>query len=144
MQTSTQLRHQTINKLINPHAASNADAAILAWEQFSVQVISIVGVGGFNSLYARSIFLSQKTYPWLIDCALTTQTKQRFVELKKCLEAQALKDKTAEHTIAANNLLLITFTDIMASIIGDQLTLNILHTAWGDNALGKNGKELKK
>jgi hypothetical protein len=144
MQTSTQLRHQTINNLLNPHSASNADAAIHAWEQFSIQVISIVGVGGFSSLYARSIFLTQKTYPWLIDCSLSAQTEQRFVTLRKCLEDQTFKNQTAEHAIAANNLLLITFTDIMASIIGDQLTLNILHTAWGDVALDKNGKEPKK
>lgn len=144
MQTSTQLRHQTINNLIDPHAVNNADAAIHAWKQFSIQVISIVGVGGFNSLYARSIFLSQKNYSWLNDCALSAQNGQRFEALKICLEAQTLEDKTADKAIAANTLLLITFTDIMASIIGDQLTLNILQTAWGDKALDANGKEPKK
>jgi hypothetical protein len=138
MQTSDQLRHQIIKNLIPPHSAKTANALVLVWEQLSTQIISIVGIGGFNSLYARSIYLSQQSFPWLEDCILSAQSGHRFVDLKKCLEGQ-----TAEHAIAANNLLLITLTDIMASIIGDQLTNNILHTAWGDVALDKNGKELK-
>ncbi len=139
MQTSDLLRHQIIKSLIAPHSEKVADASILVWEKLSTQVISIIGVGGFNSLYARSIYLSQQSFPWLEDCALSAQNGQRFVDLKKCLEGQ-----TPEHAIAASNLLLITLTGIMASIIGDQLTNNILHTAWGDVALDKNGKELKK
>jgi hypothetical protein len=139
MQTSELLRHQIINSLIAPHSGKVADASILVWEKLSAQVISIVGVGGFNSLYARSIYISQRTFPWLEDCTLLAQTGQRFVDLKACLAGQ-----TSEHAIAANCLLLITLTDIMASIIGDQLTLNILHTAWGDVALDKKGKEQMK
>lgn len=139
MQTSDLLRHQIIKSLITPHTEKYAAASISVWEQMSIQVISIVGVGGFNSLYARSIFLTQKSFPWLADCPLSAKAGQCFVELEKCFEGQ-----TAERSIAANNFLLITFTDIMASIIGDQLTNNILHSAWGDVALDKNGKELKK
>jgi len=139
MQTSDVLRHQLIYSLIDPQTEEPAGALILVWEKMAAQVISIVGVGGFNSLYARSIFLSQKTYAWLDDCAISAQSGHRFVDLKKCFESQP-----PEHSIAANSLLLITLTDIMASIIGEQLTNNILHTAWGDDALDMNGKELKK
>ena len=46
-----------------------------------------------------------------------------------CLERQ-----TPEHAREANLLLLITFTDILASLIGEQLTTSILRLAWENDA----------
>jgi len=44
---------------------------------------------------------------------------------------------------AANSLLLIKFTDILASLIGEGLTTSILRSAWGNDAPNRAGKELK-
>ena len=52
-----------------------------------------------------------------------------------CFEGQ-----TPEEISAANSLLLITFADILATLIGEELTATILHSAWGD-ALTRPGKE---
>jgi hypothetical protein len=103
-----------------------ADAAIKLWEQMAVQIISIVGEDGFDSLYARSIFLSRSTFPWLTASPLPPPTDHRFAELKAGLEGQAPAQASE-----ANSLLLITFTDILASLIGEQLTTRILRLAWG-------------
>ena len=102
------------------------DAAIKLWEQMATQIISIVGEDGFNSLYTRSLFLNQTTFPWLAASQLAPQTEQRFAELKASLEGQ-----TPAQASEANSLLLITFTDILASLIGEQLTTRILGLAWG-------------
>ena len=59
------LRHQKIKNLMAQHTEKVADATINLWEQMATQIISIVGEGGFNSLYARSVFLTQSTFPWL-------------------------------------------------------------------------------
>jgi hypothetical protein len=56
----------------------------------------------------------------------------------------SLSDQTPAQAGAANRLLLITFTDIMASLIGEALTTRILSSAWGNVAADKNGKELKQ
>ncbi len=44
----------------------------------------------------------------------------------------------------ANRLLLITFTDILSSLIGEELTTSILRSAWGsEELLSGHPKELK-
>ena len=138
METRDQLRHQLIEGLMAPHTENVADAAINLWEQMATQIISIVGEDGFNSLYARSVFLAQPTYPWLAANSPSPQTDQRFAELKKHLEGQ-----TPSQAREANSLLLLTFTGILAALIGEPLTTRILRTAWGNDASYSTSKEFK-
>jgi hypothetical protein len=120
------------------HPEKVADAAINLWEQMAAQIISIVGEDGFNSLYARSVFLAQPTFPWLATSSLSQQTDQRFAELKKRLEGQ-----TPPQALEANSLLLLTFTGILAALIGEPLTTRILWSAWGDDVSTSTSKEFK-
>jgi hypothetical protein len=138
MQTSNRLRHQITNSLMARHTESVADAAIDLWEQMAAEIISIVGEGGFNSLYARSVFLAQSKFPWLAASLPLAQADQRFAALRASLEGQM-----PAQAGAGNSLLLITFTDVLAMLIGEELTTNILRLAWGDDASNSPGKELK-
>lgn len=139
MQTSNLLRRHMIESLVKPAPGKDVDTAIFLWERMATRIISIIGEEGFHSLYARSIFLSQPTFPWLASCTLPPQSEQRFAQLRMSLEARS-------PTLAsdANRLLLITFTDTLATLIGEQLTTGILRSAWGNDALDGTGKELKK
>jgi hypothetical protein len=139
MATTDSLRQQLIESFISGHSEKVSDAAVIQWERLAVKIIAIVGEGGFNSLYARSVFLSQATFPWLAACVLSQQQQEQFAALKIGFEAQA-----PAQACAANSLLLITFTDILASLIGDRLTENILYSAWGAGAPDKAAKEFKK
>ena len=127
-----------VESFTSRHPHQVADAAVMLWAQMASKIISIVGEGGFNSLYARSIFLSQASFPWLSACPLSPQPDQRFAELKKCYAAQ-----TPAQACAANSLLLITFTDILASLIGEALTTSILRSAWGNDAPDQPDKDFK-
>ncbi len=138
MDMSSTLRQQMVESLTARHSDKVADAAVMLWEQIATKIISIVGEGGFNSLYARCVFLSQPSFPWLAACPLSPQPDQRFAELKKCFEAQ-----TPAQACAANGLLLITFTDILASLIGEALTTSILRSAWGNDAPDQTDKDCK-
>ncbi|MHB1592283.1 MAG: hypothetical protein ACYCTW_12250 [Sulfuricella sp.] len=138
MDTSDLLRHQIIISLTEGHTEKVADAAINLWEPMATQIISIVGEGGFNSLYARSVFLTQSSFPWLAASSLSPQNDCRFAELKTSLEGQ-----TPAQASAASSLLLLTFTDILAALIGEQLTTRILRSAWGNDASDRAGKEFK-
>lgn len=138
METKLVLRQQISESLKAPQTEKVVDAAINLWEQLATQIISIVGEDGFNSLYARSIFLGQSTFPWLAAGSPSTHNDHRFSGLKIIFKGQ-----TPEQASAANSLLLITFTDILTSLIGEQLTANVLHSAWGNNASFKAGKESK-
>jgi len=121
------------------HTEKIADAAILLWEQMATQIISIVGENGFNSLYARSLFITHASYPWLAIDSATAQPDHRFAGLKVSFEGQTLAQASE-----ANSLLLLNFTDILASLIGEQLTISILRSAWGSKELlAGHPKELK-
>ena len=127
MQTIGMLRHQTIESLASQPTEMAVDALIALWDRVSAQIILLVGEGGFDSLFERSVHLSQSQYPWLSVSLLAGQTERRFSNLKLSLQAQpqALASE-------ANRLLLVTFTDILASLIGESLTASVLDSAWGD------------
>lgn len=136
METGELLRHQLIEKLMAQHTEKVADASINLWEQMATHVISIIGEDGFNSLYARSVFLAQQTFPWLAVSSSSPQADQRFAELRERLEGQ-----TPLQAREANSLLLRTFTDILAALIGEALTDRILCAAWGNDASYSTNKE---
>ena len=139
METSELLRQQLVKRrMALPSEEEVADTAIDLWEQMATQIISIIGEEGFDSLYARSVSLTQSTFPWLAAASPESKIGQRFTELKISLEGQ-----TPEQTSAANSLLLITFTDILASLIGEQLTIRILRSAWGESPSKMPGKEFQ-
>lgn len=138
MEISDLLRDQITKSLMTPHTEKVADVAINLWEQMATHIIQLVGEDGFNSLYARSVFLAQMTFPWLTASPLSPQTDHRFADLKMRFEGQ-----TPEQARQANSLLLITFTSILASLIGEQLTASILRAAWGNDASNRAGKEFE-
>lgn len=130
---------QLIMGLTEPGAEKLVDTAIGRWEQMATHIISIIGEGGFESLYARSVYLTQSTFPWLLAADSPPAANHRFAALKECLEGQS-----TARAHEANQLLLITFTGILASLIGAQLTTRILGSAWGDSASTLTDKELKE
>ena len=132
------LRQQIVKCYMAKSAEEFQNAAINSWDQIATQIITIVGEAGFNFLYVRSVFLTQPTFPWLAAVSLPPQTDHRFAELIISFEGQ-----TPEQAKAANSLLLITFTDILASLIGEHLTIRILRSAWGDDPSKVPGKEFQ-
>lgn len=108
------------------------------WEPMAAQIIMIVGDGGFNSLYLRALSLTQPTFPWLAPTSPPSQAANRFTELAKCLEGQP-----PGQARTANNLLLTTFTDILATLIGEDLTIQLLRSAWGIEASDGHWREGK-
>ncbi len=131
-------RHQLIKNLTAQHSEKAADTAIILWGQIATKIISIIGERGFKSLYVRSIFLNSSKFPWLASYNPKSETNNQFTELKICFEMQ-----TPAQIKEVNNQLLITLTDILASLIGEPLTTNILCMAWGDVASDFVTKELK-
>jgi hypothetical protein len=136
METNNLSRHKTIKTLLAQEPEKIVDTSINLWGLFASQVIFIVGESGFNALYARSVFLTQSSFPWLATGLLSTQTERLLAELKMNLEKQ-----TPAQAAEASCFLLITFTDILASLIGEDLTSGILRSAWGDYTSYKAGME---
>lgn len=118
-----------------PEAA--IDLTIILWERLASELISIIGEGGFQSLYSRSVHLTRAKFPWMVLSHPWQRTDSRFPDLRISFEGREFTE-VSEASIA----LLITFIDILAVLIGELLTTSILSSAWGDDVLDIAGKEL--
>lgn len=127
METFRLQRQQSIESLRSDKQDEFADAAIGLWERVATQIIALVGEAGFDSLYARSVFLAQSTFPWLTEPTQAPPDGHRFSRLRANLE-----EKPPELASAANRLLLIIFTDTLAALIGEPLIERVLASVWGN------------
>lgn len=126
-----------IRRAVTQRPDAIREVTISLWERLASELISIIGEGGFQSLYARSGHLTNATFPWLVLNHPSQLIKSRFEGLKMSLDGRSVTE-SSEASIA----LLITFIDILALLIGDLLTTSILRSAWGDDALDIAAKEL--
>lgn len=123
-------RHKIITRLVMQRPEAMLDITLHLWTRLGAELVSIIGEGGFQSLYSRSLHLTGKTFPWVLLDPPAQEMSSRFAGLKTSLEGQDSKE-ASEASIA----LLSIFVDILGSLIGDHLTTSILRSAWGDDAL---------
>ncbi|MGZ3158602.1 MAG: hypothetical protein ACXU7D_00060 [Burkholderiaceae bacterium] len=132
-------RNKMIRQAVMQRPEAVVDTSIQLWERLATELITIIGEGGFQSLYARSLHLTSATYPWILPTHPWQQSESRFTGLHN-----SLASRDAAQAGDASIALLITFIDILATLIGEFLTTNMLHAAWGDDALDTAAKELQK
>lgn len=137
MESKSLQHHQIIDAYLTQQTENAMEGAILLWEQLANKLITIIGEEGFNSLYARSILLAQPILPWLAVSARSPPF-HLVMDLKA-----AFADQTPVDINAVNRLILITFTDILASLIGAELTANILRAAWEKDVSQRANQESK-
>ena len=118
---------------------ATVDVTIDLWQRLASELISIIGEGGFESLFSRSVQLTSATYPWMAPVHARARTESQFPDLKASLSGREFTE-ASEASIS----LLVTFCDVLAVLIGDTLTNTILSSAWGDDALGVSDKEVLK
>jgi hypothetical protein len=119
-------RHQLIYTLLTRRPEAISEVSVALWEKLADQLITIIGEGGFDSLYSRSLHLCGKQFPWLTPAEDSTPPSSRFLPLKLSLD-----DHDNYLATEASVALLTTFVDILAMLIGELLTSSILRSAWG-------------
>ena len=139
MATIDAQRHQMIRRAVLQRPEAILDVTIDLWGRLASELVSIIGEGGFQSLYSRSIHLTSATFPWMERNLPSQKTDSRFAGLKMSLEGRDFTE-AGEGSIT----LLITFIDILTMLIGELLTTSILRSAWGDDALNIAVKELQQ
>ena len=104
------------------------DVTVSLWEKLAVELVSLIGDGGFQSVYLRSGVLAAARYPWMVLDSSLQQADLQFAGLRSSLEGRDLTEAGE-----ASIVLLSTFLDILTSLIGELLMTNLLHSAWGDD-----------
>lgn len=134
-------RHRSIERLVMARpGVSVADASVGLWLRLAAGLVLLIGDGGFLPLYRRSVQLSAASFPWLQPVsgeALLASDDTRFAGLKRSFDAQ-----DADQASQASAFLLNTFIDMLARLIGETLTIEILRSAWADTPFDLIDKEL--
>jgi len=122
--------HARIRTVLKKRPETLLVTTVQLWEQLAFELIPIIGSGGFNSLYARSVHLARTDFPWLTGEQPPPATDLLFSRLSACLEQQS-----ATEAGDGSVHLLITFLDILATLIGEAMTETIISSAWDDAIL---------
>ncbi|MDL2358223.1 MAG: hypothetical protein QFF03_23495 [Pseudomonadota bacterium] len=119
----------------NPEAIVNTSIELL--ELLANGLIGIIGEQGFDTLLYRSVHRVNLEYPWMMFDPRSRPADPEFHLLRACFE-----DQDVVQTRAASTLLFDTFIDILGLLIGEHLTMLILHAALGRRGgAAKNSKE---
>jgi hypothetical protein len=147
MTISEDRRQQLIQRAMGRSTGAVMDDAIGLLQRLALELISLIGEGGFNALFARSLYITHGAFPWLApressryltDDAMPTwfapgdvhhTADSCFAELKINFEGQS-----AAVAGKASLMLLLTLTNILADLIGEHLTISVLQSAWNDDA----------
>lgn len=131
--TGSALRRQMILRVLardvdaGADAAAVARAAVNAWEKLALQLVPLIGEGGVLALYSRSLHLARSARPWLGLAHEPERADAPFAALQATLE----RCEPAEAK-EANCALLVAYTELLATFIGEQLTTRILGSAWSE------------
>ncbi|MDP9082564.1 MAG: hypothetical protein M3N50_02185 [Pseudomonadota bacterium] len=105
----------------NPDAVQIADATIAVWYDIATALTSVIGGHGVAALYDRSVTLTARTHPWLIPQRLSDDRSVNLDALQSVIARQ-----TGEDAVAGANALLLTFLDVLTSLIGPALSEQLL------------------
>jgi hypothetical protein len=118
----------------DPDAIVNTSVDML--ELLANSLIGIIGEQGFETLLYRSVHQVNLEFPWLMFDPRARPADPEFHLLRRCFEGQDLAQSRAASTLLFN-----TFIDILALLIGEHLTMLILHAALGRVGAEKISKE---
>jgi len=108
-------------------APAIAAAALRVYERLAQQLAPLIGAGGLNAVFERSVHLTQREFSWLAPADSAWPRDAPFTHVRVSLERQ---DPAAATDAAI--AVLATFGELLASFIGDGLTTHLLHEAWPD------------
>jgi hypothetical protein len=118
----------------DPDAIVNTSIELL--ELLANALIGIIGEHGFETLLFRSVHRVNLAFPWLMFDPRSRPADPEFNLLRRCFEGQDLTQSSAASTLLFN-----TFIDILSVLIGEHLTMLILHAALGRAGAEKISKE---
>lgn len=134
MENCTATRHKIIRQLSMANTSQDGEAALVLWHKVAYEVRALIGEAGLAALFARAVFLTHCDLPnWENTQHITSE---QFIALKQCLQNQS-----PQQAADTNQLLMMTFTDVLAKLIGEAITLSLLRSAWREAMLIQAEKE---
>jgi hypothetical protein len=121
----------TIRSVLTFRTGTAADAGMVAeatlniWLQMADLLAPIIGTRGVEVLFNRSLQLTSRTFPCLVIIGDHGDNAVPLANLKEKLAASPTND-----AMEAGHALLVTFTELLSTLIGDSLTNRLLSPVW--------------
>jgi hypothetical protein len=126
MPANSKLQRQIVSKLKAQRPEEALDLSNQLWGSITAELIPIIGEDGFAILYARALHHARSAFPWLAAGPAPHPADTQFTSLRL-----SLQDRPIGEARVANEALLLTFTDLLAVLIGEPLTAGLLRAALG-------------
>lgn len=109
----------------SPDSSTVAAASVRTWTRVVAQLAPIIGPRGVDSLFRRSVQLTQAEYPWLEAGPESPDGAFPAEAFEGCL---AVRDPEA--AAEASIELLAAFTELLETLVGPGLARRLLDPAW--------------
>ena len=112
------------------NAAAIAEATASTWRLVAETLASVIGARGLDVLFSRALHQTSATFRWLEVAEDRGGSAGSLPGLMACL--------TGQHTSTAaeaSYTLLVTFTELLATLIGESLTTRLLGPVWDSPSL---------
>jgi hypothetical protein len=120
-----------------PDPSAVAEANLSTWHQVVAQLAPVIGARGVDVLVGRSLHLTRARLSWFalaLDDANKTDTLESFQE--------RLRERDTAVATEASFVLLVQFTELLATLIGEPLTDRLLSPVWTPQPVYENEKEI--
>ena len=119
-------------------AAHAAEQAIRTWQGLAERLTPIIGEQGFRVLYLRSMHLTRADFPsLLLPPPQSDAPEPFFASLRQSLEVHPAL------AAQAHSALLVTFTGLLNSLIGEVLTARLVQEAPPDGSTDERPQEFR-
>lgn len=108
-----------------PDPDTVAEATFIIWNLVATQLTPVIGTKGVDILFRRSLHLTTFSFPWLAMAEAFEDTPSMLSSTKTRLASQETRVSTE-----AGCALLITFTELLKTLIGESLTGRLLGKIW--------------
>ncbi|MES2017890.1 MAG: hypothetical protein V4484_15480 [Pseudomonadota bacterium] len=136
MATDDELPRAIIERVLSGPPEASIDVSIELLQILANALSNVIGEDGFESLLFRSARRAGNDYPWLQFDPRARPADPEFELLRHCFEGRNARDIQA-----ASILLITTFIDILALLVGAHMTKLILESALGRARAAKLSKE---
>ncbi len=129
--TERDLCRETIRRTLRQRSKDSSDALAIAkatseiWLQISAQLTPVIGGNGVDAILRRSLYLASAAFPWLTSP--DEQVDHESLPARISVRFAGRDSAVAEQ---ASCSLLITFTELLATLIGHSLTKRLLASVW--------------
>ena len=108
-----------------PDARAIAKATFETWLLMSAQLTPVIGGNGVEAILKRSVHLTSVVFPWMAipDAQLDLDSLPGRISV-------LLAGREPAAAAQASSSLLITFTELLATLIGNSLTKRLLDPVW--------------